>query len=412
MLKSTVIRNLAIIILWVLTIGSSYGKTVMDDIGHWRTTLNEKIDNASPQLVFNYNYYGQVVANAISLYHLSALRYTDKEVSDLKFKQATQHNAVWEQLSPLLTKDGPFTKNDIAQLRQMTAYLDMEKKVPTISLDNINFFMEKEGEAAIDILLLGKDLNSSAQLLGHQGETVAHKPMDASKKRLYFKISKDELLSRAEDVSGGVLKVAKGYMLEFVVELKKEKIEVSLPLRMVFVPRVLGTFKYTTTTKEDTRESKKEETGIKVQFAGDSDIEKKYCVPDHKGWTVVPSSVKLVVDKSSGEKDKAWTYLKSSNGKCYTVSTYSNQAGLGGKLTFHIAYTITRGSSSKKSTEEKELVWGEQLGFSTDKQWAGSFVSKDGKEYNLSEVHPYVVSTENNGELIISTLDMKSLIDN
>jgi hypothetical protein len=94
----------------------------------------------------------------------------------------------------------------------------------------------------------------------------------------------------------------------------------------------------------------------------------KQCVPNHDGWTLVSESVELVVEISKGQKNRDWSYRKTSSGGkiCYTAEVFFNNSGTSGKLEYHLKYDIMRNKTEETSdTSEMVLTWGErqQLNF-------------------------------------------------
>lgn len=120
--------------------------------------------------------------------------------------------------------------------------------------------------------------------------------------------------------------------------------------------------------------SSKDTTEIEIQHkktrtfllnAFKEDLVDKLCTPSHTGWQVKPETIELIIESSTGVKNRDWNYRKTGSGAktCFQIEVFNNSAGPSGKLEYYLKYDIERRTTvtqAQKETELFELQWGER----------------------------------------------------
>lgn len=155
-------------------------------------------------------------------------------------------------------------------------------------------------------------------------------------------------------------------------------------------PDSFGTVKISSagsTSSEKEVEHKRTRTFLLNAFK--EDLVDKLCTPSHSGWKVISSSIELVIESSTGVKNRDWNYRKVGSGTktCYQIEVFNNSAGSSGKLEYYLKYDIERSVevSSEGSSSETKVSVGDQFELKLTNNATVSWTLPNGEELKITE---------------------------
>lgn len=153
------------------------------------------------------------------------------------------------------------------------------------------------------------------------------------------------------------------------------------------LPAGPGSIRLEKTSSSETEEVQHKRTRTFLLNGIKGDLVEKLCVPTHTGWTVVPTSIELVIESSTGTKNRDWNYKKTGSGAgtCYLVEVFMNSDGPSGKLEYHLKYDIAQTTESNGlNVTDEALSWNEEKNLDYDPNWKATYLRPDGIEVPLS----------------------------
>ncbi len=150
---------------------------------------------------------------------------------------------------------------------------------------------------------------------------------------------------------------------------KKKQFVAVYDLYAMALPQSAGKLTVTKTSSAQNTEKQSKRTRTFLLNGSKGNLVEKQCVPNPDGWALIPESVELVVESSSGTAKRDWSYHKTiKDGKtCFTTEVFFNSAGPSGKLEYHIKYDIRRNTTEALTeTSEIGLTWNDVQHFNFD----------------------------------------------
>lgn len=154
-------------------------------------------------------------------------------------------------------------------------------------------------------------------------------------------------------------------------------------------PETLGKIRIATTSSGSVeKEVQHKKTRTFLLNAFKEDLVDKLCAPSHRGWKVVEQSIELVVESSSGVKNRDWNYRKTGRGAntCFQIEVFNNSAGSSGKLEYHLKYDIERSIEveAKDMSDEQDLSWNQIYTIPLSKNGTITWFLPNGEEKVIS----------------------------
>lgn len=130
-------------------------------------------------------------------------------------------------------------------------------------------------------------------------------------------------------------------------------------------------------TIKPTKEVKHFVTSQWQQHSSNDDLEDVYTGPAHPGWTIIPNSVRFVVDWSQGDENDQWSksLIGSSGQVAYRVKTVHHRFGTSGKVNFHFEYDLERTIQEETTIQRQHIVSQQWKQHSSDDDLDNSYSS-------------------------------------
>lgn len=176
-----------------------------------------------------------------------------------------------------------------------------------------------------------------------------------------------------------------------------------------YYPEKVGKMQMSSSSKDTTQievEHKKTRTFLLNAFK--EDLVDKLCTPSHSGWQVKPETIELVIESSTGEKNRDWNYRKTGSGAktCFQIEVFNNSAGPSGKLEYYLKYDIERKTTvtqALKETEPFELQWGELYHLSLSDLAKTVFFLPNGEQVDIRDIPGVKVYETPQAQITIDT---------
>jgi hypothetical protein len=146
--------------------------------------------------------------------------------------------------------------------------------------------------------------------------------------------------------------------------LKKVTHTIAYTFLVTTVPSTPGSIEIITTKSDGGGNSlEHKRTRTFLLNSSQKDLVEKQCIPAAEtGTTIVPESIDLVVESSTGKQKSDWNYRKTTTGgkTCFVVETFHNKSGESGKVEFHLVYDVKKNGAEITTSEKQQepLHWG------------------------------------------------------